>query len=127
MMLDLSLSTIFILWLFPTYDMKKQIQNSEINNHFNNFANAIKLLTDESERSKIIGFKLLVTLRHQGLYKDEIDIATERINLQRANLQEIYNKLISQELIYKVLNTTKTLNFQKTFNPKQREMVKVDE
>ena len=88
-MLSLSLPTVFLLWLFRTHDVEEQIKKAQENNEFNNFANAMRLFVEKDNmEANAIGFKLLIKLKHQGLYNDEIDLSTRYKSLYEADLKE---------------------------------------
>ena len=87
-MLVLALPTVFLLWLFRTHDVREQIREAQTNNQFNNFANAMKLFVETDNKESIsIGLKLLMKIKHQGLYEEEIDLATRYKDLHRAKLR----------------------------------------
>ncbi len=75
-LLCLALPTTFLLWLFRTHDVKRQIEEAQENNklsrlnkNFNDFSNALKLFGEKDNlQANTIGLKLLMGIRQQGLY-----------------------------------------------------------
>ena len=111
-LLALSLPTIFLLWLYRTYDVKKQIEKTEDNTHQTNYLKAIDLILEgyikakkgESEDDKKTNNELdrqtkikkittgsiqLSRLRSKEILQDEINHNSQYL-LKGADLQGAY-------------------------------------
>ncbi len=89
-LLVLALPTTFLLWVFRTHDVRRQIEEAERSNNFNNFSNAMRFFTEKDNlEANAIGLKLLAQLRQKGLYVNEIDLATR------------YKKLVEETKVVK--------------------------
>ena len=83
-----SLLPSFYFWLIRNKDKLQGLQQSRESNEQHNFSSAMQLFTEkENIEANAIGLQLLVKIKNQGLFKQEIDIATHGKNLQGANLQ----------------------------------------
>jgi uncharacterized protein YjbI with pentapeptide repeats len=81
----LALFPSFYLWYLRNHDKLTQIQ-------FTNLSTAMQLFVSKNKTSKAIGLKLLMELKHEKLYENQIDLATQGcdlsgVNLKGANLQ----------------------------------------
>lgn len=78
----------FYLWALRNHDKLQQLKKSQESNNFNNFSNAIKLFTEKDNLdANAVGLKLLMKLKHQGLFVKEIDLVTPYKNLKNAILR----------------------------------------
>ena len=81
-LLFLGLPTFFILWVFRTYDVRKQIDN-------NTFFECVRLLANDKEKiisTKVALEQLMYLKRKNPFYKKRIDSLTRGIPLEKANL-----------------------------------------
>ena len=77
----------FCLWLFRTKDRKDQIEKTRENTQASLLSNNLTLLTSANVDARAVGLVQLLQLRNkEKVYKDQIDIATPGINLERARL-----------------------------------------
>ncbi len=77
-LLLLALPTTFLLWVFRTHDVAKQIEEAKINNQNNSFYNALKLFNEKDNLEvNAVGLKLLMEIRQQGIYVEQIDLITQ--------------------------------------------------
>ena len=95
--LALGLPTFFVLWLFRTEDVQRQIDKTEENTNNSTFFECVKMLTNpqlsEEEitpaqfRSKRIALEQLAYLRREtGFNKRRIDLLTSKFNLVNKDL-----------------------------------------
>ena len=81
-LLFLGLPTFFILWVFRTHDVRKQIDN-------NTFFECVRLLASKEEKvisTKVALEQLMYLRRKNPSYKRRIDSLTRGIPLEKANL-----------------------------------------
>ena len=79
----------FYFWLIRNKDKLEGLEQSRESNEQHNFSSAMQLFTEkENMEANAIGLQLLVRIKNQGSFEQEIDIATHGKNLQGANLLE---------------------------------------
>ena len=89
-LLVLSLSVLFILWFFRTYDTREQIKKTQEQVNLAIFSKGLDLIGSQEGKDKANGFILLVNLRiSQGVFKREIDRVTQNIVLEDVDLRNV--------------------------------------
>ena len=135
----LALPTSFYLWYLRNHDKLDSIEEQRKTNNFNSFSNAIKLfLEKDNKEANAIGLKLLMELKHKGLFEKQIDLMTQyktygdmnlsRADLSGANLQEAIlseidlsrSNLLRAELIKKNLNGIKLIIEKEKFRENEK-------
>ena len=85
----------FYLWYLRNHDKLESIEQQRGSNNFSAFSNALNLFVEKgNKQANAMGLSLLASLRQQGLFVKEIDIATPNrdlsgIRLEYANLKGV--------------------------------------
>ncbi len=86
--LILSVFPSFYFWHIRNKDKLQALQQSRESNEQHNFSSAMQLFVQKDNMpANAIGLQLLVKIKNQGLFKQEIDIATCGKNLGEAQLR----------------------------------------
>ena len=96
--LFLGLPTFFILWLFRTHDVKKQIDKTEENTNDSTFFECARMLIEATQQrgeqlekksllTKIALEQLAYLKRETGFNKERIDLLTQGLNLRDLDLR----------------------------------------
>lgn len=81
-LLLLGLPIFFVLWLFRTYDVQRQIDKSQESIHNSSFFECARMLTDENDLAKKIALEQLAYLKEKSAFDEErIDFLTQGISL----------------------------------------------
>lgn len=93
-----SLPTLYLMWLFRTYDVRQQIQKAEENINLSKFQKAVEMIytpdTKDSDSKvlnsylqyRIVGLNILLQFRKKNLFFEEMKEIFIGMNLKEANL-----------------------------------------
>ena len=92
--LALGLPTFFILWIFRTYDVQRQLDKTQENINNSTFFECTHMLMDESPKGSLrprIALEQLAYLKNKTNFDSEkIDMLTRNLNLRNSDLINAY-------------------------------------
>ena len=93
-LLALGLPTFFILWMFRTYDVQRQLDKTQENINNSTFFECARMLMGESSQRSLhqrIALEQLAYLKNKTSFdREKIDMLTRNLNLDNSDLRNAY-------------------------------------